>query len=59
MEMTDNLPCLPASVDHDAVTGLDSLGFGHSLGGDKHLGRNIRCLFVKRVQGVKMPFGDD
>jgi len=38
---------------------LDSLGFGHLLRGQEHLGADLGSFFIEGVKGIKMLFGND
>jgi hypothetical protein len=59
MEVTDHLPRLPAAVDRDAVAVLDSIQFGHLLGSEKHLRPDLGGFFIKGVEGIKVPLGNN
>ena len=59
MEMTNDLPSLPASINYDAVPGLNSIHFGHPFGSEKHFAPNIRRFLVEGVERIEVPFRDD
>jgi hypothetical protein len=57
--MENNLPSLPAGVDHQAVSRLGLSELSHVLGCQNHLGKDPGVIPVNGIKRVEMFLGGD